>query len=165
MRVQIRPGNGRTAWQASLRLLVVAFVLTAGVLSAGAASAKSSGEPAVQAPASVLATCSGTGCNYKDPQATGCATGAGNFDDWIYAGYRVEYRYSPTCRAVWARATYVSGNAASFGAYLESKVGSGSVVQWVSWRGNSGWSLMYTSGVPSRIVAVANTGTHYGPWI
>ncbi len=150
-----------TLLKTGLRLLVLAFVLAAGVLHAAPASATSSTEQ----PTSILATCSGNACNYKDPQATGCAVGASNFDEWTYMGYRVEHRYSPTCRAVWVRATYVSGNVASFGAYLETRLTAGNVRQNVVWRGNTGWSGMYSSAYYSRAVAVTSSGTHYGDWL
>ncbi|MFU8853329.1 DUF2690 domain-containing protein [Micromonospora sp. SL1-18] len=150
-----------TLLKTGLRMLVLAFVLAAGVLHAGPASATSSSQQAV----SILATCSGNSCNYKDPQATGCAAGARNLDEWTYRGYRVEHRYSPTCRTVWVRATYVSGNAYSFGAYLETRLTAGNVRQNVLWRGNTGWSGMYSYTYYSRAVAVTNTGTYYGKWL
>ncbi|MEV4760819.1 DUF2690 domain-containing protein [Micromonospora sp. NPDC049559] len=167
MRAKTRTGSGSpTSSRTGRRLLLIALVLAAGVLNAGVAAAEPSTETAgaQEAPASALATCSGNSCNYQDPQATGCSTGAANFDDWIYVGYLVEHRYSPTCRAVWVRATYVSGNAWSFSAYLETRLPGGNVRQYVTWRGDTGWSNMYSSGYLSRIVAVSNTGTYYGDW-
>ncbi|MDG4829613.1 DUF2690 domain-containing protein [Solwaraspora sp. WMMD1047] len=150
-----------TLSKSGLRLLALAIVLVAGVLSAGPASAA----PSQGAAEGTLATCSGNSCNYQDPQATGCSAGAANFDEWTYMGYRVEHRYSPTCRAVWVRATYVSGNVASFGAHLETRLTAGNVRQYVTWRGNTGWSRMYSSAYYSRAVAVTSSGTHYGDWL
>jgi hypothetical protein len=67
--------------------------------------------PAHAATASV--TCSGTGCDGKSPETTGCATGAGSYETAALSGTDpttgipisglIELRYSPTCRTAWAR--------------------------------------------------------------
>lgn len=119
--------------------------------------------PAAAAPPP--ASCFQTTCNGKDPQAAGCGGGAVTYYEYTYVGYRVEHRYSQLCGAVWTRATYVSGNAWTFYAYLESKVGSGTVQQRVQWNGNTGWSKMYAFSAWSRSCAVSNTGSHCGPYV
>ena len=65
------------------------------------------------APASA-ATCSGHGCDNKDANATGCASGAYSigtqrvFDHGINIGM-IEARYSPACGTRWVRTTSFMG--------------------------------------------------------
>jgi hypothetical protein len=49
------------------------------------------------------ATCYASSCTFKDPQATGCAADAFTAKSAVRSGRTVELRYSPTCRAAWAR--------------------------------------------------------------
>jgi hypothetical protein len=71
--------------------------------------------PAEQGEVTAFAGCSGSGCNYKDPNAMGCSADAvtrmsANILD--YSGKiigRVELRYSAACNAKWSRAyNYIS---------------------------------------------------------
>lgn len=69
--------------------------------------------------------CSGTGCNGKNPETTGCYTDAQTIDQLTPpgGGGTVELRYSAWCDAAWARSnnysmnSYVSGWSASSGGY------------------------------------------------
>jgi len=51
------------------------------------------------------ATCSGAGCNYQDPLATGCSADAVTVAHvqlpWV--AQRLELRWSPSCHTNWAR--------------------------------------------------------------
>lgn len=48
-------------------------------------------------------TCHAFTCGFKDPQATGCAADAITAKSKVSKSRTVELRYSPTCRAAWAR--------------------------------------------------------------
>lgn len=56
----------------------------------------------------LYASCSGFGCDGKDPVSSGCDSGAQTLgppikiDLWVYNAY-VEQRYSPTCKTRWTR--------------------------------------------------------------
>jgi hypothetical protein len=70
-----------------------------------------------------LAVCSGTDCNGKDPQATGCSSGAYNVSSQTYNGpngssYLVELRWSPTCQTNWVRLTNKSSGYRYMKAYM-----------------------------------------------
>ncbi|MFD8974182.1 DUF2690 domain-containing protein [Streptomyces sp. NPDC059593] len=54
------------------------------------------------APASAATSCYGSGCTGLDPAATVCQSDARTVRT---AAWGVELRYSPTCRAAWARKT------------------------------------------------------------
>lgn len=65
----------------------------------------------IQVPVSTYAaTCSGTGCNGKDPQSSGCASGATTVATAYFTGGYVELRWSATCQTNWARVVSTSGN-------------------------------------------------------
>jgi hypothetical protein len=87
-----------------LRILVATLTL---LLSAGVAVAANPS-------AASAATCSGHGCDNKDPNATGCASGANSLgsrnvvDTGIIIGV-VEARYSPACGTRWVRTTSFFG--------------------------------------------------------
>ena len=51
------------------------------------------------------ATCSGSTCQGKDPQAAGCSGDAYNLTEMTFNQDRMEMRYSPSCGAVWTRCT------------------------------------------------------------
>jgi hypothetical protein len=55
------------------------------------------------------ATCTYNGCNGKDPQAAGCASGATTWHEWTepykWGKVRVELRHSASCHSVWVRTT------------------------------------------------------------
>jgi hypothetical protein len=66
--------------------------------------------PAMIATPAYAATCSGYGCDYKDPIATGCNAGSYTVTSAsiTYQGVNygtVELRWSPTCQTNWARTT------------------------------------------------------------
>ena len=49
------------------------------------------------------ATCSGNGCNGKDPEATGCYVGAYTVQTATLSNIFVQLRYSPRCGTNWGR--------------------------------------------------------------
>jgi hypothetical protein len=51
------------------------------------------------------ATCYGAGCDYWDPQVTGCSSGATTLEEFTWRNWRVELRFSQTCAAAWTRVT------------------------------------------------------------
>ncbi|KQX10703.1 hypothetical protein ASC82_23925 [Streptomyces sp. Root431] len=68
----------------------------------GAAALTATGILGVASPASAATSCYAAGCNGKDPGTTVCQNDART----VATGWTgVELRYSPTCRAVWARKT------------------------------------------------------------
>ncbi|MGW4206390.1 DUF2690 domain-containing protein [Lentzea sp. NPDC004789] len=68
----------------------------------------------LMAPDASAASCSGRGCNDKDPVATGCSSGSTVADSKpMYPSGRAELRWSPTCRTNWVRITdYPGGDSA-----------------------------------------------------
>jgi len=67
--------------------------------------------PLTASPATAAA-CYYTSCNGRDPQSTGCASGARTIDKippGTVSGATVELRYSPSCYAVWTRVTNSAG--------------------------------------------------------
>jgi len=48
-------------------------------------------------------TCSGNGCNGKDPEATGCAVGAHTVQTATLSNIFVQLRYSPRCGTNWGQ--------------------------------------------------------------
>ncbi len=82
----------------SIALLVSLFGMTAFVgVSTVSAHAVQRSSPQV--------TCSGNGCNGKDPVATGCASGAYTVQTAVFSNSNVELRYSPTCKTNWGLVT------------------------------------------------------------
>jgi len=97
------------------RLLTVALgfaLLGSALLSAPLAASADPGHAAgavqaVPASAAPLATCSGAGCDNRDPEVTGCSADARNASGpnavenspWGI----VELRFSPTCQTNWVR--------------------------------------------------------------
>jgi Protein of unknown function (DUF2690) len=73
--------------------LVACIVATIGVVAVTTAPAYAAG-------------CYGHSCNYRDPQAMGCASGAQTIDEFSHGLNRVELRYSPSCFATWVRVTH-----------------------------------------------------------
>jgi hypothetical protein len=61
--------------------------------------------------------CSGSGCNYQDPNASGCATASGTYTavaKWKTATsgtVRMDLRYAPACISNWTRVTNESPGA------------------------------------------------------
>jgi hypothetical protein len=76
----------------------MAFVVLAGVAVL----------PLVAANPAMAATCSGYGCDYQDPVATGCASGSYTVSSAAVSRNGVQYgtvdlRWSPTCQTNWSR--------------------------------------------------------------
>jgi hypothetical protein len=85
------------------KFTILALFLTAflSVLAAPSASA---------APQAIQASCSGTGCDNKDPAATGCSSGSTTVDSQTTSKGTFELRWSPTCQTNWVRvANYAGG--------------------------------------------------------
>lgn len=82
---------------ASVALLAVLLGATLLLGSQRIASAHTTGQ------AKALVTCSGNGCNNKDPIQTGCVNGAYTVQTGVLASAFIELRYSPTCKTNWAR--------------------------------------------------------------
>jgi hypothetical protein len=62
--------------------------------------------PLVGARPAAAASCSANSCSHLDPQTNGCSADAYDLEAFNPEGaYTVELRYSPTCRAAWARIT------------------------------------------------------------
>jgi hypothetical protein len=60
----------------------------------------------VTAPTQAYAvSCYGDYCSGKDPEATGCAAGAVTISAHQAGYYRLEVRWSPTCKTNWTRLT------------------------------------------------------------
>jgi hypothetical protein len=74
------------------------------VAAAGAALLAACALLAIPVAASA-ATCSGTGCTYQDPQASGCSADAVTVANlklpWV--AQQLELRWSPSCKTNWAR--------------------------------------------------------------
>ncbi len=89
--------------------LILALTLSVVFILPASAKTTSSLRPA--------ATCSGHGCDYLDPIATGCANGS---EYTVYtaniSGGRVELRWSPVCQTNWARVTSTIGATCLYGA-------------------------------------------------
>jgi hypothetical protein len=64
----------------------------------------------VPAQPSLAASCSGSGCNGRDPNTAGCAAGAVTKKEHSNDRETIEIRYSPTCRAWWGRVRVVTAD-------------------------------------------------------
>jgi hypothetical protein len=74
------------------------------------------------APVEAAATCSGTGCDNKDPEVTGCAAGAITAASVSSPKGRVELRYSPTCGTKWVRIPNYAGGSSRPDGKLQIRV-------------------------------------------
>lgn len=64
----------------------------------------------LMAPDAQAVSCSGNGCNDKDPVAAGCSAGSTIADTTpMYTGGTAELRWSPTCKTNWVRISNYSG--------------------------------------------------------
>lgn len=64
----------------------------------------------LMAPDAQAASCSGTGCNGKDPVAAGCSGSTTVADTApMFTGGKAELRWSPSCRTNWVRISNYSG--------------------------------------------------------
>jgi len=89
----LRPSRGKST-PLLLAILFLSFSTT--FISPSHASAA----PATDPPA-----CTHSGCDGKDPNGTGCATGATTVAEFTDDFFRVELRYSNKCGSKWARIT------------------------------------------------------------
>lgn len=79
----------------------------AGLVAAAAVVAVSGLTAA--APQALAASCSGTGCNGKNPQTTGCVGDAVTVSNAHASdGHYIELRYSKACKALWVRGDHFS---------------------------------------------------------
>lgn len=97
------------------------------------------------------ATCDRTSCVGRDPSTTSCAGDARTilFRDYRaenYASFRIEVRYSPSCRAAWGRLTVWSGSNVGFA--LSAWNPNAPSVGTVGGNGNTSWTAMI-DGVPA----------------
>jgi Protein of unknown function (DUF2690) len=79
----------------ALAALASVFISPVGANAAPASSAAASVGP--------LATCSGSGCDHKDPHATGCDANAVTVDSRNSSAGLFELRFSRTCSTNWVR--------------------------------------------------------------
>lgn len=103
-------------------------IATAAVIAAlsltGAASTHASAATATSTPApsavntSSAATCSGVGCDHKDPVDTGCATGSTVVDRKSTGKGTFELRWSSKCQTNWVQIPNYTGG----GQYLKFEV-------------------------------------------
>src|SRR5689334_13029472 len=68
----------------------------------------------IAAASTAQVTCSGNGCNGKDPIATGCAVGAYTVQTGVLPDFFVQLRYSPHCGTNWGRVISRIGSAHLF---------------------------------------------------
>ena len=88
-----------------LLAILVGMTVLAGTRIAAASTAQHS---------SPQVTCSGNGCNGKDPIATGCAVGAYTVQTGVLPDFFVQLRYSPSCGTNWGRVISRIGSAHLF---------------------------------------------------
>jgi hypothetical protein len=129
--------------------MVIAF--TAAGLAWGTSPATA--DPAPRSPATqttaaaVPALCYANSCYGEDPDATGCSSDARTiYNAPDASGPRVQLRYSPTCRAAWARA-------------IDAETG---VQFWVYNRdnGQTQSNRFYSQSAHTRMVNDAGTESH-----
>ncbi|WP_176741274.1 DUF2690 domain-containing protein [Streptomyces sp. LUP30] len=75
------------------------------LVTLGLAAALSTGVTSLAAPSASAATCSGSGCTYQDPQASGCSADAVTVAHYQLPAVQqqLELRWSPSCHTNWAR--------------------------------------------------------------
>jgi hypothetical protein len=114
------PFTARSVWLLARSLATaVAITVVTTPVAASADSGRAMG-PAKAAPAAgpivPLATCSGAGCDNRDPDATGCSAGSRNAsgpDAVVNTPWGiVELRFSPTCQTNWVRVRNYPGGTA-----------------------------------------------------
>jgi hypothetical protein len=77
--------------------------LITGILLVPAGAAQAAPSPGV------MASCSGHGCDHRDPAAAGCASGTTVADSAQTAYGRVEMRWSAACKTNWLRVPNLPG--------------------------------------------------------
>lgn len=149
---RIRPSGIRLKATRFLMSLVMLVGSGAGLLVATAQPASA-------------ADCDSATCAGRDPSVTSCA-GDGrtilfrDFKAENYASFRIEVRYSPSCRAAWGRLTVWSGNSVGFA--LSAWNPNSPSVGTVGRNGNMSWTRMI-DGVPPDCA-----GSHFyvnGGWV
>ncbi|MFD8143923.1 DUF2690 domain-containing protein [Streptomyces sp. NPDC059708] len=108
-------------------------------------------------PASAATSCYADGCQGRDPSSTTCQNDARTVATSDYPG--VELRYSPTCRAAWAR---YSRGIATWGMYVtvQRQDGNGSYSTHYYGNGASVWTPMVNDkDLKSRACGYADDGS------
>lgn len=103
---------------------------------------------AVAPPMPAAAACSGTGCNGVDSEKSGCASDARTVDSPDTGGWvTLELRYSPSCRAVWARVTNFRGvgGVVKVIGYTSSGLGREETRTLAAYTGEVKWTRMISS--------------------
>ncbi|MGW4209448.1 DUF2690 domain-containing protein [Lentzea sp. NPDC004789] len=103
-------------------------------------------------PVEVAVTCSGSGCDDKDPEATGCASGAVTAAAVTSSKGRIELRYSSTCGTKWVRIPSYAGGSTRPDGKLQIRVWDRPrnvyVNFWASAGTGSHWgNMVYSPGV------------------
>ncbi|MDJ0342671.1 DUF2690 domain-containing protein [Streptomyces sp. H10-C2] len=110
--------------------------LSRRILTTGAAFAMAvSGVVFLSSPASAATSCYANGCTGRDPAGTTCQNDAVTVGE---SNVNTELRYSPSCRAVWARQKYAKAGAQLF---VENNAGQ-RYDAWVPGDGVVTWTLM-----------------------
>jgi hypothetical protein len=85
-------------------LLIIVLIVAAAVILPGIANAQ------VNKQAASNVSCSGNGCNNRDPQTTGCAASAYTVQTAVLATIFLQLRYSRVCKTNWGRVITRSSN-------------------------------------------------------
>ncbi|MFE6056064.1 DUF2690 domain-containing protein [Kitasatospora sp. NPDC056446] len=128
------------------------FGILFGLAAAATALTGLSAPTASAATHQVTGGCYGSSCDDKDPVDTGCSADAFTVDSASSALGTVELRYSPSCRANWAR-IYDTSYGQAFWVQSEHNY-----VQWHA-KGATGYSDMVDGSGPARACIPPETCT------
>ncbi len=117
----------------------------------------------VSAHSAQAATCSGYGCDGKDPAATGCSSGAETVKSKYIEVYvaskeseervgRLDLRYSPSCRTNWARVTFLQEGETFIETFIERE-GESSSRQYYGEKGSEVYGNMVYAPTPIKACA------------
>lgn len=102
-------------------LMLVGLIATGSAASAATGTGHPASHPA-SAPAAVvtpMVSCSGSGCDGRDPEVTGCAASAVTVDSVTTSFGTFDLRFSRTCQTNWVRTNNFSGGASELGMDVE----------------------------------------------
>ncbi|MEU3561882.1 DUF2690 domain-containing protein [Kitasatospora sp. NPDC006786] len=135
-----------------IRTAMIAFASSAALIGGTVVLAAPT---AFAATPQVTAGCYGSSCNRQDPVDMGCSTDAYTVESVASTLGTIELRYSPSCRANWARISGAS-NGQEFYVYNES------LVVWWHAIGSTGYGDMVDGSGKARacISSGACTGWH-----
>lgn len=129
---------------------------TCAIVTAIGAGLTTAAQPAHAEPPEFTANCHEYQCDNKDPVQAGCASDARTTDSFNHTYSYVERRYSPTCKANWARTTITAPNtdcATAGPVWVERRHHTGyisSTPTSCTWTVMLGWK---TSDLPLRVCA------------